>query len=725
LSDLETGKRKIAQMGNAQLDTKWRLRNLPVGKYYWRVQSIDQAFIGSEWTPVDSFIVTTVNTFFSIQNPIVCLGDTIIFSDNSITTNTIIGWKWLFGDGTWSSEQHPTHLYQKADTFDVTLITYSEFGDSASLTKPVIVKPVPVASFTVEPVCLGTKSMLINNSDTSTIEVQNWLWDFGNGEISESRTSVSQIYTESDTVILRIQASNNCWDADTQIVLIAEYPISSISLDDGVPRFCENDSGTISINSFNPDFTYQWLESGSPFIADNTEEINIKSSGNYAVTAINPIAGCTDTSNTIQINVFSSPNPLLIENVTGSTMICMGDSVQLRASEAIETYLLEWTNEIGGLVGNNQNIWIKNKGSYKIRARFKDLEVECWSDDSEEVQIEVASAVQQRDITMTSDTIKCFGDSVTLKIDYPEEYSIQWFRNSVPISGANRLSYIARLKGKYMVEIISPNACRNVSANTINLSFDSIPETPEIALLNSLNCSYDQVKLKINNYSENWKYQWLKNDSYFADAEIDTLSKILEQAEYSVLAFNKNNVECTSLSAPINIDFNSDLEKPALTIFGPGEWHIECSISNAHDYHWYYNGDLIEEEDDHIYMVDQSNGDYHVLISDETGCWVSSDTVSLYLFTSTQENLRESSSDLMFYPNPSYGNFSLELNNTYKGEISYQCYNMLGKLVLSGRLTKTTNTFIKEFDTINLLKGIYYFNVQMGKNRIIKEILIQ
>ena len=52
-----TGFRKIAAIGNAQMDTAFLLKNLAAGKYFWSVQAVDQGYTGGAWSAVDSFTV--------------------------------------------------------------------------------------------------------------------------------------------------------------------------------------------------------------------------------------------------------------------------------------------------------------------------------------------------------------------------------------------------------------------------------------------------------------------------------------------------------------------------------------------------------------------------------------------------------------------------------------------------------------------------------------------
>lgn len=63
MSDLSSGWRYVQAIGNTNSETSRMVMNLPEGTYYWSVQSIDQAFVGSEFAGEQSFtiLITDVN----------------------------------------------------------------------------------------------------------------------------------------------------------------------------------------------------------------------------------------------------------------------------------------------------------------------------------------------------------------------------------------------------------------------------------------------------------------------------------------------------------------------------------------------------------------------------------------------------------------------------------------------------------------------------------------
>jgi len=57
MADVQSGFRKIVEVGNVQHNTKWTLRNLRDGTYYWSVQAIDNSFAASAFSEEGTFAI--------------------------------------------------------------------------------------------------------------------------------------------------------------------------------------------------------------------------------------------------------------------------------------------------------------------------------------------------------------------------------------------------------------------------------------------------------------------------------------------------------------------------------------------------------------------------------------------------------------------------------------------------------------------------------------------
>jgi PKD repeat protein len=109
------------------------------------------------------------------------------------TPGDVKQWRWEFGDGGRSSEQHPTHAYQDAGAFTVTLKAYGAGGEGVKTEEALIQVesgvPAPVAAFSASPTT-GPAPLTVHFSDQSTGQVTAWEWNFGDGNTASGQNPV-------------------------------------------------------------------------------------------------------------------------------------------------------------------------------------------------------------------------------------------------------------------------------------------------------------------------------------------------------------------------------------------------------------------------------------------------------------------------------------------------------------------------------------------------------
>lgn len=106
---------------------------------------------------------------------------------NAQFTNTSLGglnFLWNFGDGTSSTLDNPSHLYNNIGTYQVTLFAFDSTScnktDSTSFT--ITVSSIPFASFTFGPV--PPQENVITKFVNQSQEATHYLWDFADGDTS-------------------------------------------------------------------------------------------------------------------------------------------------------------------------------------------------------------------------------------------------------------------------------------------------------------------------------------------------------------------------------------------------------------------------------------------------------------------------------------------------------------------------------------------------------------
>ena len=169
-----------------------------------------------------------------------CAGDTVFFTDLSQGIGTdITSWDWSFGDGTTSTEQNPMHVYPVSNdtTYNVTLIVSSGTGCIDSLTQVVNITGAPMAAFSFTNnegfgPCIGNQFAFTDQSTTQSGLIQNWLWDFGDGQTSGSQNPI-HFYTSAGVYSVTLTVTNTAGcDADTTMeVAVFDLPVIDFSFD--------------------------------------------------------------------------------------------------------------------------------------------------------------------------------------------------------------------------------------------------------------------------------------------------------------------------------------------------------------------------------------------------------------------------------------------------------------------------------------------------------------
>lgn len=160
----------------------------------------------------------------------VCLNQVMNFSDlSTVPIGTVTGWSWDFGDtNPIDNSQNPVHTYLTAGTFNVVLIATSNNGCKDTITKSVIVHPLPTIQFVLSDVCDGTP---VQFNDQSTIPatdlLQSWVWSFGDGSVLDNTQNTTHLYSSPGSYNVEhfVFSAFGCIDSLTKTVVVNPNPI--------------------------------------------------------------------------------------------------------------------------------------------------------------------------------------------------------------------------------------------------------------------------------------------------------------------------------------------------------------------------------------------------------------------------------------------------------------------------------------------------------------------
>jgi len=205
------------------------------------------------------------------------------------------------GSGIVGSHTNQTVTVNAGGTFSVTMTTLGNGGVNCTLSLDTFlqgVPPVPVATFSTLPVCVGNPTVF---GGVTPGVYNHIMWDFGDGIKDSVNTAPTHTYAAPGTYTVSLLLNNGCSDTYTAIVTVSPGAISSFN----AAPVCKGTS-TVFNNTSTGGTSYSWnFGNGSPLSSIQNPTYTYPTSGVFAVTlTVTNTAGCKFvTTNSVTVNV--------------------------------------------------------------------------------------------------------------------------------------------------------------------------------------------------------------------------------------------------------------------------------------------------------------------------------------------------------------------------------------------------------------------------------------
>lgn len=166
---------------------------------------------------------------FSANNA--CAGTNIAFTNSStISSGSISGHAWTFGDASSSASASPSKSYSSAGTYAVQLIETSNQGCKDTTAQNVTAWPNPTVSFTATDECIGVANSFKNGSSVSSGFMASYNWTFGDAS-SGSDINPIHMYDEEGAYTVNLNASTDkgCTGSATKTVNVWPKPVANFT----------------------------------------------------------------------------------------------------------------------------------------------------------------------------------------------------------------------------------------------------------------------------------------------------------------------------------------------------------------------------------------------------------------------------------------------------------------------------------------------------------------
>lgn len=309
-------------------------------KYYVTVTDADGCQnIDSVWVFVNHNIPDANFSFTTVckNNP------TSFLNSSTISGDSIVTWNWDFNNGqAQSADTNPSFLFSAAGNFDVTLLVTSSKGCVDTVSKQVLVYPLPVANAGNDTaVCIGENVPLQGGGGVS------FAW-FANPTLSDTSIANPVAATlSSDSYILIVEDANGCNDTDTVVVSI--NPLPQITMSAGV-QVCFGSSTTLTASG---GIDYLW--NYDPSISDTSIASPMVTPTDTTEYFVN-VTDANGCRNVDSVTIIVNPNYPVAD--FSAPVMCHGDSTfftDLSSMTGDTIVSWEWDFDDGVPVSNDTN----------------------------------------------------------------------------------------------------------------------------------------------------------------------------------------------------------------------------------------------------------------------------------------------------------------------------------------------------------------------------------
>lgn len=155
-----------------------------------------------------------------------CPGGEVVFTvENAPDPSEVKGLLWNFGDGSFSVERTPTHVFTKPGRYEVTLSYSTSKGSliQKPVSDPIVIHEVPKASFMNLAMGGEPDKVPYVHFEPKSPGATSFHWDFGDGHTSKDRVA-THVYKKKGTYTVSLVVANaiGCTDRTERTVKIDE-----------------------------------------------------------------------------------------------------------------------------------------------------------------------------------------------------------------------------------------------------------------------------------------------------------------------------------------------------------------------------------------------------------------------------------------------------------------------------------------------------------------------
>jgi hypothetical protein len=515
-------------------------------------------------------------------------------------------------------------------------------------------------------------------------------------------TSCSFTPTSSGT--LSVVANNSCGSstASTLSINVINVPSQPGPIN-GNSAPCSGTSQTYNIPSVSGATSYTWTYSGggTPVGTGTSCTLTPTSSGTLSVVANNSCG--SSTASTLNINVINVPSQS--GPISGNSTPCSGTPQTYNIPSVSGATSYTWTYSGGGTpvgIGPSCTLAPTSSGTLSVVANNS-----CGSSTTSTLSINVINAPSQPE-PISGNSAPCSETPQTYSISTVSgatSYTWTYSGGGTPVGTGTSCTLTPTSSGT--LSVVANNSCGSSTASTLSINVINVPSQPGPISGNTSVCQGTPVTFSISPVSGATSYTWTYGgivlpsngtSCSFTPTSSGTLSVVANNS-CGIGAMTTLTVTVDSIPEPAEIYSNAD--------------SLKSTVLEGNQ--WYKNFGPIYSANQDFYIPTE-NGAYYTIIT-MNGC--SSEPSNIININVTDIETTESNNIVKIFPNPSDGQFNVELQNFQN--LNFRILSSTGQIIMDN---KKIDDVMFEINLTNERSGIYFLNIYGDNISFVKRLIL-
>lgn len=435
---------------------------------------------------------------------------------------------------------------------------------------------------------------------------------------------------------------------------------------------------------------FLWYVNGQAIPGATGAQYTADASGAYSAMAISS-TGCMSTPSwptMVMVNALPAEPGL---TAAGPTTFCEGGAVELLATADADLQL-QWSVDGTDIDGaQDAGLTASASGAYAVTA----TDGNGCSATSNIAMVFSNPIPAPVSITASGSTTICAGNTVDIQAGIAPGISYQWYLDGELLTGVTSQTYAASMAGVHTVVAVSAEGCSADASEGITVAVVPLPDEPQITLTESPEFCEGSSTTMVAVAEPGVTFQWTMNGANIPGA-IASQHTVDMAGEYGLVVTNANGCSSTAV-AGVTVVVNALPDAPEVSL----DFDVLSATGNG-PFQWSFNGTPIPGATNADLTV-TSNGVYTVTTTNADGCSATSEP-----FTVSTVGIEEAAGlGFNVYPNPSNGQFTIQLGSVPGTATFYTVHDATGRLVAEGSLHSTATVV----ELADARAGMYFLQV--------------